>query len=124
LGAVLAAAIEIDTATVERSWSRRPRDAGNDLLLRLEPREYVAALLGVTPGRNGKVPCPFHSDERPSLHVYGSAARGWCCFSCGRGGSVYDLAAGLWGLETRGNDFLRVRRRLLDIFDRDLSRSL
>jgi hypothetical protein len=121
---VLAAAVEIDADVVERSWSRQPRDPGDDRLLSIAPPEYVRVLLGVSPGRDGKVGCPFHSDERPSLHVYASAARGWSCFSCGRGGSIYDLAAGLWELETRGRDFLRVRRRLLDAFNRDLGRSL
>jgi hypothetical protein len=122
--ALLAQAMQIDASVVDRSWSRQRREAGNDPLLRIAPREYVSVLLGVTPGRNGKVPCPFHSDERPSLHVYGAAARGWSCYSCGRGGSVYDLAAGVWGMETRGRDFLRLRRRLLETFNRDLSRSL
>ena len=47
------------------------------------------------PGR--KVRCPFHDDVRPSLHVYATARGGWSCFSCGRGGSIYDLAAEVWG---------------------------
>jgi DNA primase len=64
------------------------------------------------------VPCPFHLDERPSLHVYATADRGWTCFSCRRGGSVYDLAAALWGLKTRGRDFVEVRERLLDRYGR------
>ena len=34
---------------------------------------------------------------RPSLHVFPTPERGWCCFSCGRGGSIYDLAAGAVG---------------------------
>jgi hypothetical protein len=111
---VLAAAEPLRVSAVQRRWDERPaRDARGDRLLQIAPREYVRALLGVAPGRNGKVPCPFHEDERPSLHVYESAERGWCCFSCGRGGSVYDLAAGLWGLETRGRQFVQLRARLL-----------
>jgi len=40
------------------------------------------------------------------------------CFSahCRRGGSIYDLAAVLWRLDTRGHDFLELRRRLLRAF--------
>jgi len=62
------------------------------------------------------VSCPFHDDRTPSLHVYETPAGGWYCYGCGRGSSVYDLAADLWGLETRGADFLEVRRRLCDLF--------
>jgi DNA primase len=46
------------------------------------------------------------------LHVYPEAGRGWYCFGCGRGGSVYDFAALLWGRKTRGGDFLELRREL------------
>ncbi len=88
------------------------RSDGADPLLALEPAFYVQALTGLRPGRAGKVCCPFHSEHTPSLHVYADAARGWYCFGCGRGGSVYDLAAALWGRDTRGADFLILRREL------------
>ncbi|MCA1678067.1 MAG: hypothetical protein LC790_03690 [Actinobacteria bacterium] len=39
-------------------------------------------------------------------------ARGWYCFGCGRGGSIYDLAALLWQRRTRGEDFRQLRREL------------
>ncbi|MGZ6637970.1 MAG: CHC2 zinc finger domain-containing protein [Solirubrobacteraceae bacterium] len=54
----------------------------------------------------------FHDDRSPSLHVYPEAGRGWYCFGCGHGGSVYDLAALLWGRKTRGKDLLELRREL------------
>ena len=44
--------------------------------------------------------------------MYDDAERGWYCFGCGRGGTVYDLASALWGLETRGEDFKILRRRI------------
>ena len=56
--------------------------------------------------------CPFHDDDTPSLHVYPSAAEGWYCFGCGRGGSIYDFAALLLGRSTRGEDFIELRREL------------
>jgi hypothetical protein len=122
---VLAAAPILDAQGIERRWdARAERDGRGDPLLRIAPRVYVAALLGRSPARNGKVCCPFHEDERPSLHVYREPNRGWCCYSCGRGGSVYDLAAALWGLQTRGGDFIRLRRRLLDTLGLDRGRSL
>src|SRR4051812_27599980 len=61
---------------VARRWQGRPpRAIGGDRLLRIPPAVYVEDLLGARPGRNGKVCCPFHRDERPSLHVYPTSAR-------------------------------------------------
>lgn len=91
------------------------RHAGDDPLLALDPAFYVSVLLEVQIGRDRKVSCPFHRDEHPSLHVYESAAQGWHCFSCRRGGTVYDLAAALWGLEPRGVGFLRLRALLREL---------
>jgi hypothetical protein len=54
--------------------------------------------------------------------VYQEPGRGWYCFGCGRGGSIYDLAALLWltgqsqGMPLRGRQFIEVRRRLMAIF--------
>ena len=90
----------------------RPAHRGGDPLLELEPAFYVARLLGVPVGRDRKVSCPFHTDEHPSLHVYPTAEQGWHCFSCGRGGSVYDLAAALWDVQPRGVWFLKLRAEL------------
>ena len=84
----------------------------DDPLLALEPRAYLEALTGLPVARDGKVSCPFHDARTPSLHVYATPAGGWYCFGCGRGTSVYDLAADLWGLEPCGADFLELRRRL------------
>ena len=81
----------------------------------------MSDLLGVRPGRNRKVHCPFHDDERPSLHVYPTGERGWCCFSCRRGGTIYDLAGAVWGLRTRGGEFREIRSRLLALYERELS---
>lgn len=95
-------------ATREHAPGRR----GDDPLLALDPSFYVSTLLGVEIGRDRKVSCPFHTDEHPSLHVYPTPVQGWHCFSCRRGGSVYDLAAPLWGLAPRGTGFLRLRVKL------------
>jgi hypothetical protein len=94
-----------------------------DPLLSIPPRDYVEALTGREVGRDGKVSCPFHPDRTPSFHCYPDARGGWACFStrCSRGGrpnggDIYDLASQLWGLSTRGTDFLELRQRLQVLF--------
>jgi hypothetical protein len=87
--------------------------SGDDVLRQVTPAVYVQALTGLTVGRDGKVSCPFHGqDSTPSLHVYEDPAAGWYCFGCRRGGSIFDLAAEVFGLSTRGRDFIELRRRL------------
>lgn len=92
-----------------------PRVAGEDRLLAISPRVYVERLAGAAVGRDGKVRCPFHEDRMPSLHVYEDPQRGWFCFGCSRGGSVYDFATLLLGRDTRGEEFLELRRELTAI---------
>jgi hypothetical protein len=123
LGDVLAQVREIPTGNVEARWRPRGRrDRRHDPLLEISPTVYVRELVGHRPGRDRKVPCPFHHDERPSLHVYAVPERGWTCYSCRRGGSIYDLAAELWGVGTRGREFVELRRRLLDAFAIEVAR--
>ncbi len=78
----------------------------------LAPELYVQGLTGQAVGRSRKVRCPLHDDDTPSLHVYPEADQGWFCFGCGRGGTVYDLAAALWGRELRGREFGTLRADL------------
>lgn len=103
----------------------RPRATG-DPLLTVSPRLYVERLLGQSPGRDGKLTCPFHPDDTPSLHVYAEPERGWYCYGCRRGGSIFDLGSLVFlagqseGRELRGDDFRFVRARLLQVFGTDL----
>ena len=95
---------------------------GDDPLLAIAPEVYVRRLLGVEVPRHRKVPCPFHEDRRASLHVYETAQRGWYCFgACRRGGTIYDLAAPLYGYTARGDDFLRLRAELHRLFGLELA---
>ena len=100
--------------------TRRVRASGGawgDPLLAIVPDVYVRRLLGVEVPRHRKVPCPFHEDRHASLHVYETAERGWYCFgACRRGGTIYDLAAPLYGYPARGEDFLRLRAELRRLF--------
>jgi len=95
---------------------RRGARLRGDALLDVEPAEYIGVLLGVQVRPDRKARCPFHDDDAPSLHVYRSAARGWYCYGCGRGGSIYDFAGLLWNCDTRGADFLELRARLRRMF--------
>ena len=98
--------------------SATPAEArGDDPLLQIAPDVYVRLLLGLEVPRHRKVRCPFHEDRHASLHVYETAERGWYCFgACRRGGTIYDLAAPLYGYAARGEDFLRLRAELRRLF--------
>ena len=72
----------------------------------------MPALTGRHPNRAGKISCPFHEDHTPSLQLY---EHDWYCYgACRTGGSIYDLGALLYGLGTRGHDFLELRERLAE----------
>ncbi len=92
------------------------RSAAADPLLEIAPPTYVEHLTGQTAGHDHKVHCPFHDDRSASLHVFNEPERGWFCFGCGRGGSIYDFAGLLWGRDLRGVGFVRLRRDLETTF--------
>jgi hypothetical protein len=107
----------------ELSGDRAPRSAGSthaladdDPLRRIAPVVYVERLTGAAVPRDRKIRCPFHADRTPSLHVYRDPARGWYCFGCRRGGSIYDFAAYLCGRETRGVSFAELHDELCVTF--------
>lgn len=97
--------------------------ASDDYLETIAPPVYVSELAGLRVGAGGgKVRCPFHDDQDPSLHVYATAERGWYCYGCGRGGSIYTFAAFVGGFlkvpgqRLRRSDFLTVESILIDHF--------
>lgn len=87
---------------------------GDDPLQRIAPAEYVARLTGREAGRDGKVCCPLpgHDDRTPSFQTYPTPERGWSCFGCGKGGTIIDFGAALFGVEPRGAGYHEIRRRL------------
>jgi len=95
-----------------RAGRQRFRATAVDTLHSVPPPVYFEQLTGIRVGRSGKVRCPFHEDRTPSVHVYDDPERGWYCFGCGRGGSIYDLASLLWKRPARGRDFIELRREL------------
>ena len=95
------------------------RAAIDDPVDRWTPREYFAALCGVTKtDHDSKVQCvlPDHDDPRASLWIGDSPESGWFCFGCNRGGRIYDLASllisGPWGADLRGDAFRAARAEL------------
>jgi DNA primase len=48
--------------------------------------------------------CPFHSDKKPSFHVYQDSTGKWrfYCFGCGIHGDALDLVQRLHGLDFKG----------------------
>jgi hypothetical protein len=106
-------------STSPAGLARSPRAcslaASSDPLRSVPPPVYFERLTGLRVGPSGKLRCLFHDDRSPSLHVYREPDRGWYCFGCGRGGSIYDLAALLSGRGTRGLDFAKLRRELWEL---------
>jgi hypothetical protein len=95
-----------------RPAPRHPATTTADPLHAIAPTDYIQALTGRQPDRDGKLHCPFHDERTPSLHAYPDPQRGWHCYGCGRGGDVYAFASALWNIPTRGADFLALRQRL------------
>jgi hypothetical protein len=106
----------MDAPTPPAASDARAPAVDDDPLRRIPPAVYVQVLTAQSVGRDGKVSCPFHEDRTPSLHVYERPEQGWYCFGCGRGGSIYDLGAELYGLAPRGRGFLRLRDLLQQRF--------
>ena len=69
---------------------------------------------GFEPDRVGRICCPFHDDQNPSLRLY-EGSGGWGGFVCNEGGSVIDFTAKLFGLS-----FLQAAKKL----DHDFSLGL
>lgn len=56
----------------------------------------VAEFYGFTVNRSGCIQCPFHAgDHQASLHIYPGTG-GFCCFGCGKKGSVIDFVMSLF----------------------------
>jgi hypothetical protein len=106
---------------IRASRGRAARTALDRELLAIPAAEYVRVLADRAPNRAGKVLCPFHPESRPSLQLYPDGT--FYCFgrhskdrACQTGGTIFDFAAAMWGLGTRGNDFHELRRRLATTF--------
>ncbi len=109
-------ALPAEVRTVEPPRPPAPpaaeRQGDDRRLLEIPGPVWVQKLTGDTVDRAHKIPCPFHEDDTASLAIYPDGS--WYCFgACRAGGSLYDFAARLWGLDTKGADFIELRRRLI-----------
>lgn len=89
--------------------------SGDDLLV-IPPPEYVEALTRKEVPANGFIECPFHDERTGSFKAYPTAERGWYCFGCGEGGSIYNLASKLWGVDNHGAEFFKLQEMLAELF--------
>lgn len=123
----LAAALSPDPrpACLQSGRASSPRTGRNALdraLLAITAEEYVRVLTKREPNSAGKVLCPFHEETDPSLQLYPDGT--FYCYgrhkdtgnACRMGGTIFDFAAGLWGIGTKQDDFLELRRRLAALF--------
>ena len=81
--------------------------------------DYVLALTEQDPNAERKIVCPFphHNngqESTPSLQLRDGGE--WNCFGCGTGGTIYDFAAHLWRVSTKGPEFNQLRDRLAATF--------
>lgn len=90
-----------------------------DPLRAIPAATYVQILTGAQPNAAGKLLCPFHAEQTPSLQLYPDNT--WFCFGCRQGGSIYDFAATCWRLPTKGVAFGLLHRRLVRVFDSHLA---
>jgi hypothetical protein len=109
----------------KRRWARRN---AVDAARQVPPPVYFELLAGVeVPERGGDIRCPLpdHDEQNPSCRVYASPERGWMCFGCQRGGTIYDLASLMEGGPggrrgaLRDDAFRRVKRRVHELLGLD-----
>jgi hypothetical protein len=55
-------------------------------------------MYGIPINGHNKALCPFHADQKPSMHIY-PGNRGFYCYVCNKGGSVIDFVMGLFNLD-------------------------
>lgn len=64
----------------------------------------------------------LHNDKTPSLQLYPDHS--WYCFGCQQGGSIYEFAAALWGVNHTPRWRSQLRRSLAQIFPERRQRPL
>lgn len=74
------------------------RDEDIELVRASVSMRDLAGMYGYKPNRTGKIICPFHDDKDPSMQLY-KGDRGYYCFVCKEGGSIFNFVMKHDGLE-------------------------
>lgn len=64
--------------------------ADKDHIRSIISMQDVMGLYNLRPHHRNVYPCPFHAEKTPSLYAY-DGDRGFYCFGCGAGGSIFDF---------------------------------
>lgn len=78
---------------------------------RMVSMKEVCELFSVEINRAGFCRCAFHADGRPSMKIY-PGDRGFYCFSCGKGGDIFDFV-----MQQNGCDFKGAIELLIEAFN-------
>ena len=65
------------------------------------PLAVVCSVLGIHTDLEGRAPCPFHDDRRPSFYLWDGddGTERYACHPCGINGDLYDLIQRVQGCE-------------------------
>lgn len=108
-----AKAVKAAQEAPEADWTP---DRYADPLRDLSARVYVEVLTGIEVPHSGRMACPLPDHQGSNPQSFQVGENGWRCFACGKSGTVYDLAAILWGIQPRGQGFVEIHKRLRHIF--------
>ena len=95
-----------------RTASNLPSDSwlrGTEALASIPAETYLTVLAPESEPTRGKCRCPLpdHEDHHPSATYKDTV---WYCHVCGIGGTCFTIAAAKTGLNTRGRDFIELRK--------------
>jgi hypothetical protein len=91
---------------------RAHTDYEPDRLVEIDAAVYLEAF-GSEILSGGRARCPHrdHEDRNPSVSYRGGE---WFCFTCAEGGGIYQAASAASGIDTRGQEFIELRRWIAD----------
>lgn len=111
-------AVRVAQEAPETDWTP---DREADPLRDIPARVYVEALTGEEVPHSGRIACPLPDHRGTNMQAFRVGEHGWRCFSCGKSGTIYDLASILWGIHPRGQGFVEIHKRLRAMFDTGLA---